>query len=131
MEWGADNLANRHVEKPYTGFEEIIPGQGADERDGDFFLTGGEPRVSSLGDWSVTYFCDLIDWYLKSQEKMDWLTGTAQWVFKDFSTPVRPDSPIPYMNLNPDPSFFSQPIPRKSNQKIRFFQPISLAMASI
>jgi beta-galactosidase len=29
---------------------------------------------------------------------MPWLTGTAQWPFKDFSTPVRPDNPVPYMN---------------------------------
>jgi beta-galactosidase len=29
---------------------------------------------------------------------MPWLTGTAQWVFKDFSTPIRPDNPVPYMN---------------------------------
>ena len=29
---------------------------------------------------------------------MPWLTGSAQWPFKDFSTPVRPDNPIPYMN---------------------------------
>lgn len=29
---------------------------------------------------------------------MDWLTGTAQWVFKDISTPVRPDNPVPYVN---------------------------------
>lgn len=99
VEWGADNLAGRHAEKPYTGFGELQTGQGADERDGDFFLTGGTPRVSSLGDWSETYFCDMIDWYLKAQEKMDWLTGTAQWAFKDFSTPVRPDSPVPFMNL--------------------------------
>lgn len=98
VEWGADNVAGRHLEKPYTGFTEIATGQGADERDGDYFLTGGEPRVSSLGDWSETYFCDLIDWYLKCQEKMDWLTGTAQWVFKDFSTPVRPENPVPYVN---------------------------------
>ncbi|MNJ55270.1 hypothetical protein D3C77_507510 [compost metagenome] len=30
---------------------------------------------------------------------MDWLTGSAQWAFKDFATPVRPDSPIPYLNM--------------------------------
>jgi len=29
---------------------------------------------------------------------MPWLTGTAYWPFKDFSTPVRPENPIPYMN---------------------------------
>ncbi|MGG1517424.1 glycoside hydrolase family 2 TIM barrel-domain containing protein [Paenibacillus oryzisoli] len=99
VEWGADNVAGRHVSKPYTGFEEIQQGQGADERDGDYLLTGGDPRVSMLGDWSETYFCDMIDWYLRAQENMPWLTGTAQWSFKDFSTPVRPDSPIPYLNM--------------------------------
>jgi beta-galactosidase len=98
MEWGADNMAGRHVEKPYTGFRDIASGGGAEERDGDFLMSGGEPRVSVLGDWSETYFCDLIDWHLKSQERMEWLTGTAQWVFKDFSTPVRPENPVPYVN---------------------------------
>jgi beta-galactosidase len=29
---------------------------------------------------------------------MDWLTGSAFWPFKDFSTPVRPENPIPYVN---------------------------------
>lgn len=98
MEWGADNMAGRHVEKPYTGFAEIASGATAEERDGDFLMSGGEPRVSVLGDWSETYFCDLADWHLKCQETMDWLTGTAQWVFKDFSTPVRPENPVPYVN---------------------------------
>jgi len=100
MEWGADNLATRHVERTYTGFEFIPRGEGStDERDGDYLLTGGEPRVSRDGDWSETYFCEMIDWYLKCQEGMEWLTGAAQWAFKDFATPVRPDSPIPYLNM--------------------------------
>lgn len=29
---------------------------------------------------------------------MPWLTGTAQWIFKDFSTPLRPENPVPRMN---------------------------------
>ena len=29
---------------------------------------------------------------------MDWLTGTAHWPFKDFSTPLRPENPVPYVN---------------------------------
>jgi beta-galactosidase len=100
MEWGADNLPTRHVEETYTGFTFMKQTEGAtDERDGDYLLTGGEPRVSRDGDWSETYFCEMIDWYLKSQENMSWLTGAAQWSFKDFSTPVRPDSPIPYLNM--------------------------------
>jgi beta-galactosidase len=35
---------------------------------------------------------------LKEQETMPWLTGSAQWVFKDFSTPGRSDNPIPRVN---------------------------------
>ena len=49
-------------------------------------------------DWSETYLVRLIDWHLKEQEDMPWLTGTAYWPFKDFSTPVRPDNPVPYVN---------------------------------
>jgi beta-galactosidase len=100
MEWGADNLATRHVEETYTGFQMIPKGEdGTDERDGDYLLTGGDPRVSRDGDWSETYFCEMIDWYLKEQLTMEWLTGAAQWSFKDFATPVRPDSPIPFLNM--------------------------------
>lgn len=29
---------------------------------------------------------------------MPWLAGTAQWIFKDFATPLRPDNPIPHVN---------------------------------
>ncbi len=58
----------------------------------------GGDRVSKDGDWSESYIVNLVDWHLKEQETMPWLTGTAQWPFKDFSTPVRPDNPVPYMN---------------------------------
>jgi beta-galactosidase len=42
------------------------------------------------------------------------LTGAAQWPFKDFSSPLRPENPIPYVNekgvlqrdLTPKESFF-------------------------
>jgi hypothetical protein len=40
----------------------------------------------------------LFDWYLKEQEQMTNLTGTAQWVFKDFATPLRPENPVPRVN---------------------------------
>jgi beta-galactosidase len=55
-------------------------------------------RVSKDGDWSETYICNLIDWHLKAQETMPWLTGTAYWPFKDFATPGRPENPVPYVN---------------------------------
>ena len=97
-EWGASSHARRHSEDPDRGLESVSTGNGADERTGDFLLKGGNARVSKDGDWSETYACNLIDWHLKEQEKMDWHTGAAYWPFKDFSTPLRPENPVPYMN---------------------------------
>lgn len=98
VEWGGDSHARRHSEDPDDILGRIETGKGADERAGDASLYGGSTRVSRDGDWSESYICNLIDWHLKEQETMPWLTGTAYWPFKDFSTPVRPDNPVPYMN---------------------------------
>lgn len=98
VEWGADSHSRRHSEDPEKSLEAIESGKSADERAGDASLFGGGARVSKDGDWTETYACNLIDWHLKEQETMPSLSGTAYWPFKDFSTPVRPDNPIPYMN---------------------------------
>jgi beta-galactosidase len=98
VEWGGDSHAGRHSENPDNALAKITHGQGADERAGDASLFGGSARVSKDGDWSESYLCNLVDWHLKEQETMSWLSGAAYWPFKDFSTPVRPDNPIPYMN---------------------------------
>ncbi len=98
VEWGGDSHARRHSENPDHVLEAIPTGKGADERAGDASLVGGATRVSKDGDWSESYIVNLIDWHLKEQETMPWLTGTAYWPFKDFSTPVRPENPVPYMN---------------------------------
>ena len=97
-EWGADSHARRHAENSLDGLAAVKSGEGADERAGDASLYEGNARASKDGNWSETYACDLIDWHLKEQENMPTLTGSAYWVFKDFSTPVRPDNPIPYVN---------------------------------
>lgn len=97
-EWGGDSHALRHSENPDNALSKIKTGSGTDERSGDASLIGGAARVSKDGDWSESYICNLFDWHLKEQETMPWLTGSAFWVFKDFSTPIRPDNPIPYMN---------------------------------
>lgn len=76
VEWGGDSHARRHNEGSYEGV------RGA----------------ASTGDWSESYIVRLFDWHLKEQENMPGLTGTAFWTFKDFSTPLRPDNPIPYVN---------------------------------
>lgn len=98
VEWGGDSHAMRHSEDPENISAHIKTGKGVDERSGDASLQGGTARFSKDGDWSETYVCNLIDWHLKEQENMPWLTGTAYWPFKDFSTPGRPDNPVPFVN---------------------------------
>ena len=97
-EWGGDSHAGRHAENPDKVLQNVEKGVGTDERKGDASLFGGPARVSKDGDWSESYLCNLIDWHLREQETMPYLTGSAYWPFKDFSTPIRPDNPVPYMN---------------------------------
>lgn len=97
-EWGGDSHAGRHSEDSDRLLSRIATGQGTDERGLDYLLTGGQSRASRDGDWSESYICNLFDWHLKEQETMPWLTGAAQWIFKDFSTPLRSENPIPRMN---------------------------------
>ncbi|MCC8171411.1 MAG: DUF4982 domain-containing protein [Parabacteroides sp.] len=98
VEWGGDSHARRHSENAFYNLKGLEAGQGADEREGDASFYGGKPRASKDGDWSESYIVRLIDWHLKEQETMPWLTGAAYWPFKDFSTPVRPENPVPYVN---------------------------------
>jgi beta-galactosidase len=98
IEWGADSHAGRHSEDPEAALRKVGTNHGTDERGLDYLKTGGEARVSKDGDWSETYACNLFDWCLKTQEKLDWLTGSAQWVFKDFASPLRGDNGIPRIN---------------------------------
>jgi beta-galactosidase len=97
-EWGGDSHAGRHAEDPYARLREIATAGATEERGLDFMAIGGKARVSRDGEWSESYICELIDWHLKEQEKMPWLTGSAMWVFKDFSTPLRPENPVPFVN---------------------------------
>jgi beta-galactosidase len=98
VEWGGDSHAGRFAEDADKLLARISSGQGTDERGLDYLLVGGQTRASKDGDWSETYICNLFDWHLKEQETMPWLTGSAQWVFKDFATPLRPDNPVPRVN---------------------------------
>jgi beta-galactosidase len=98
IEWGADSQAGRHCEDPDAALHKVATGTGTDERGLDYLMSGGDVRVSRDGDWSETYACNLFDWHLKTQEKLDWLTGSAQWIFKDFASPLRGDNGIPHIN---------------------------------
>jgi beta-galactosidase len=98
IEWGADSHAGRHSENPEAALHLIAIGQGTDERGAEAEKEGGDPRMSSNGDWSETYACLVFDWHLKTQEKLDWLSGSAQWIFKDFASPLRSTNGIPGIN---------------------------------
>jgi len=98
MEWGGDSHALRHSEDPDRCLAKIVSGQANDPKDLDHLLNSGQDRAATNGDWSETYVCNLFDWHLKEQETMPWLSGSAQWVFKDFATPLRADNPIPRVN---------------------------------
>jgi len=100
IEWGADSHARRHAEAPEAKLIKDPLNESADKSgpDPDDLPADGGPHVSRDGDWSETYACDLFDWYLKVQETLPWLTGSAQWAFKDFTTPLRVENPVPRVN---------------------------------
>lgn len=93
IEWGADSHARRHAEEPYGEPDPpFVPSTDTN--------AAQPPQLPLVkhADWSETYACDLYDWYLKTQETLPWFAGSAQWIFKDFSTPLRPENPIPRVN---------------------------------
>jgi beta-galactosidase len=97
-EYGGDSHARRHSEDPEKFLGNVVTGEGAAEKDRAYKANGGKARASRDGDWSESYMINLFDWYLKEQEQMTNLTGAAQWIFKDFATPLRPENPVPRVN---------------------------------
>jgi beta-galactosidase len=97
IEWGADSHARRHAEMPESAAKAPL-GADLSENTPDSLQKGAKAAESHNGDWSETYACDLFDWYLKVQETLPWLAGSAQWAFKDFTTPLRVENPVPRVN---------------------------------
>lgn len=98
VEWGADSHAGRHAEDPDPALAQVATGHGTAEQGFDYKLTDGPARMAKDSEWTETYACELFDWYLKTMEETPWLTGAAQWAFKDFTTPLRVENPIPRVN---------------------------------
>ena len=98
MEWGGDSHARRHSEAIEQVLAKYVAGEPPDERGLNYQLNGGVSRAANDGDWSETYICNLFDWHLKEQETMPELAGSAQWIFKDFATTLRPGNPVPHVN---------------------------------
>jgi beta-galactosidase len=97
VEWGAESHKGRHSEEVDRLLVKYLSGR-FEESEREHLLAGGQMMPSREGDWSETYACNLFDWHLKEQENLPRLAGSAQWIFKDFATPLRPDNPIPHMN---------------------------------
>ncbi len=92
-EYGGDSHVGRHTENPVTG-EGLVNEDEWTEEPNMLHVK----QVSKVGDWSESYIVDLFDWHLTVAEQLDWFAGNAQWAFKDFATPLRPENPIPYVN---------------------------------
>lgn len=92
-EYGGDSHAGRHTDNPISG-DGKIPQSGGEEQANKL----GAGTISNIGDWSESYIVDLFDWHLHVTENLDWFAGSAQWILRDFTTPLRPENPIPYVN---------------------------------
>ncbi|MEM1122125.1 MAG: glycoside hydrolase family 2 TIM barrel-domain containing protein [Bacteroidota bacterium] len=92
-EYGGSSHVGRHTETPVTGKGLVNEDEWAET-----INQANVTNIAKTGDWTENYIVDLFDWYLSITEKLDWFAGNAQWAFKDFGTPLRPENAIPYIN---------------------------------
>lgn len=93
MEYGGSSHVGRHTEQPITGDGTINPDEWEEA------INQVEVKnIAKSGDWSENYIVDLFDWHLRVSESHEKFAGSAQWAFKDFGTPLRPENDIPYVN---------------------------------
>ena len=93
MEYGGSSHVGRHTENPITG-----EGSVSDDDWAEVSNQVNVENIAKTGDWTENYIVDLFDWYLGVTETQEDFTGNAQWAFKDFGTPLRPENAIPYLN---------------------------------
>lgn len=92
-EYGGSSHLGRHTESPITGDGVLNPDEWSESVN-----QVKVQSVAKIGDWSENYMADLFDWHLMVSESVNEFTGNAQWAFKDFGTPLRPENSLPYMN---------------------------------
>ncbi|GAA3594134.1 glycoside hydrolase family 2 TIM barrel-domain containing protein [Flavivirga amylovorans] len=92
-EYGGASHLGRHSETPITG-DNLIKSDGWEEP----IVQVKVANIAQIGDWSENYIVDLFDWHLRLTETDSSFVGNAQWAFKDFGTPLRPENDIPYIN---------------------------------
>lgn len=93
MEYGGSSHVGRHTENPITGEGVLNEDDWAEVSN-----QVGIKNIAQSGDWTENYIVDLFDWYLGVTEQQENFAGNAQWAFKDFGTPLRPENAIPYIN---------------------------------
>jgi len=92
-EYGGSSHLGRHSEFPVTGDGMLNPDEWTEAVN-----QVKVDNVAKIGDWSENYIVDLFDWHLSVSENNDDFSGNAQWAFKDFGTPLRPENSLPYIN---------------------------------
>lgn len=93
MEYGGSSHFGRHSENPITGDGVLNPDEWEEP------INQVEvANIAQSGDWSESYIVDLFDWHLRISETHPEFAGNAQWAFRDFGTPLRPENDIPFMN---------------------------------
>ena len=92
-EYGGSSHVGRHTENPITGKGTVNPDEW-EEQINQYKVN----NIAKNGDWSENYIVDLFDWHLMVSENQEDFVGNAQWAFKDFGTPLRPENDIPYIN---------------------------------
>jgi beta-galactosidase len=96
MEYGGSSHVGRHLEAPFSGYGTSNPeSQGSVE---EAVNQTGVTSVAKSKVWDETYMVDLFDWHLRYSETDPDFAGNAQWAFKDFGTPIRPENPLPFVN---------------------------------
>jgi len=92
-EYGGASHLGRHSENSLLGNKRINK-NGWEEKNNQVKTK----NIAKTSDWNENYIVDLFDWHLHISEQLENFTGNAQWAFKDFGTPLRPENPIPFVN---------------------------------
>jgi beta-galactosidase len=97
MEYGGSSHVGRFREDPFGRYGTSDP-----ESLGSVAEAVNQTGVTSVAKskvWDMSYMIDLFDWYLRISETDPDFAGSAQWAFKDFGTPIRPENPLPFVNM--------------------------------
>jgi len=96
LEYGGSSHVGRHLEKPFGPYGALGPESQSSVEEA--VNQSGVTSIAKSNVWDETYIVDLFDWHLHYSENDPLFSGAAQWAFKDFGTPIRPENPLPFVN---------------------------------